>query len=276
MHSFILPHVSDLATVMQHLEQHDSRIVFLEKDGLLIGCLTDGDVRRGSLRGMNLSDPAVMAANLDCVTAKEGDTPAQIHRLFREGVSAIPLIDDSGSIVDVLTRSRNDVIPIAQPNIGMREIQLVNECLESGWISSIGRFVPEFEQRFASYIGAEHCVATSSGTTALVTALTALGIGPGDEVIVPDLTFGASANAVLQVGATPSLVDVDRDSWCIETKAIQQAITSVTKAVMPVHLYGRAANMHEVANLARVHDLLVIEDCAEALDRIRAWKCRQN
>jgi perosamine synthetase len=109
-----------------------------------------------------------------------------------------------------------------------------------------------------------HGVATSNGTVSLHLGLAALGIGEGDEVIVPDFTFAASANSVIHVGARPVLVDVDPDTWCISTDAIERAITPRTRAVMPVHVFGRPAQMTEIAALAKARGLFVIEDCAEA------------
>jgi perosamine synthetase len=136
--------------------------------------------------------------------------------------------------------------------------------VRSGWVSSLGPYVKRFEQSFAEYVGASHAVAVANGTVALHLALHALGIGPGDEVIVPDLTFVATANAVLYTGAKPVLVDVEPDTWCIDPIAVQTAITARTRAIVPVHLYGHPADMAAILRLADVHGLVVIEDAAEA------------
>ena len=134
----------------------------------------------------------------------------------------------------------------------------------STWISSIGDYVRSFEHAFAGKAGAAHGVATSNGTVSLHLALAALGIGEGDDVIVPDFTFAASANTVIHVGARPILTDVDPDTWCLSPEAIEKAITPRTRAIMPVHVFGRPAPMTEIAALAKAHGLFVIEDCAEA------------
>lgn len=156
------------------------------------------------------------------------------------------------------------MIPIAEPWIDEKELELVTEAVKSGWVSSSGRFVTEFEERFAAYCGAKYGVATSNGTTALHLALAALGIGPGDEVIVPTLTFVATANAVTFTGARPVLVDVCQDHWGLDPAQLEKAITPRTKAIIPVHLYGHPCDMDRIMALAKAKGLLVVEDAAEA------------
>jgi perosamine synthetase len=141
---------------------------------------------------------------------------------------------------------------------------LVTEAVKSGWVSSKGKFIEEFEQRFAEYIGVKHGVAVSNGTVALHLALAASGIGPGDEVIVPDLTFVATINAVLYTGAKPVIVDVDEPYWCMNPQEFEAAITPKTKAVLPVHLYGHPCEMDQITEIAKKRGVLVIEDAAEA------------
>lgn len=156
-------------------------------------------------------------------------------------------------------------IPVARPDLRGNELKYVTECIQTGWISSTGRFVDEFERGFANFTGTEFGVSTSNGTTALHLALVALGIGPGDEVIVPSLTFAASINSILYTGAQPVLVDVEKDSWCLDPAGVSAAITNKTKAVMVVHLYGQVANMDPIIQICRSSNLKIIEDCAEAL-----------
>lgn len=157
-----------------------------------------------------------------------------------------------------------DIIPISQPFISDREKEYVLEAVQSGWISSIGPFITDFEKSFAAYCNTEYALTTSNGTTALHLALVAMGIAAGDEVIIPDLSFIATANAVAYTGATPVMVDIDGDNLCISPQAIKAAITPRTKAIMPVHLYGHPADMDAINAIAREHNLLVIEDAAES------------
>jgi perosamine synthetase len=155
-------------------------------------------------------------------------------------------------------------IPIYQPDLSGNEKKYVNECLDTSWISSRGRFVNEFESSFATRICVEHSASVSNGTVALHLALMALGIGPGDEVIVPTLTYIASANAVAYTGATPVFVDSLRDTWQIDPEDIRRNITPRTRAIMPVHLYGHACDMDALIAIAQEHRLFIVEDCAEA------------
>lgn len=156
------------------------------------------------------------------------------------------------------------MIPVYQPYLCGREKDYVLECLDSSWISSKGEFIGRFERRFADYIGAEHATSVSNGTVAIHLALEALGIGPGDEVIVPTLTYVASVNTILQTGATPVFVDSLEQSWQIDPQDVRRKITARTKAIMAVHLYGLACDMGALTAICKDHDLLLVEDCAEA------------
>ena len=173
-----------------------------------------------------------------------------------------PLVAD---FLDLETSARPaKFIPIYEPTLGALEEATVLEAVQSGWISSNGKYIREFEQAFAAFCGVEHGISASNGTTALHLAIHALGIGPGDEVIIPALTFVASANAVQYTGATPVFADVDPQTWTIDPAAVEALITPRTKAIMPVHLYGHPAPMAALHALAEQYGLLVIEDAAEA------------
>ena len=158
-----------------------------------------------------------------------------------------------------------DFIPIYQPDLSGKEESYVLECLRSTWISSKGHFISEFERNFSNYVGLHHATAVCNGTVALHLALVALGVGPGDEVIVPTLTYVASANAVAYTGAKPVFADSEPLWWQISPSDILAKLTPRTKAIMPVHLYGAPCDMDAIMTIARDHGLLVIEDCAEAL-----------
>lgn len=155
-------------------------------------------------------------------------------------------------------------IPVYDAWLGEEEEANVLEAVRSGWISSLGAFIARFEQEFAAYCGVAHGISVCNGTVALHLALHALGIGPGDEVIVPALTFVASANSVRYTGATPVFVDVDPMTWVIDPVEVERAITPATRAIMPVHLYGHPAPMDALRQIAQRHGLRLIEDAAEA------------
>lgn len=155
------------------------------------------------------------------------------------------------------------MIPIAKPLISDEEIEEVVKVLKSGFIAQ-GPEVAEFERKFAEYVGTEHAVATSSGTTALHLALLSLGIEKGDEVITTPFSFAATGNSILYVGAKPVFVDIDPQTYNLDPKKIEEAVNDKTKAIMPVHLYGQPADMNPIKQIAEAHDLWIIEDAAQA------------
>jgi perosamine synthetase len=155
-------------------------------------------------------------------------------------------------------------ISVAEPKLAGNERKYVLDCLDTNWISSNGKYIGAFEEAFASFCGVKHAVAANNGTTALHLALVALGLEPGDEVIIPTVTYIATANAVRYCGATPVLVDVCADTMNIDPKAIEAKITPRTKGIIPVHLYGHPADMGSISAIARKHGLWVLEDAAEA------------
>jgi len=157
----------------------------------------------------------------------------------------------------------HDIIKVATPQVGEEEAEAVRQVLLSGNFVS-GQKVRRFEERFADYIGCGHAVAVSSGTAALHIALEAMGVGRGDEVIVPPITFFATVSAVLYLGAVPVFADIDLDDLCLSPRSVQDAITARTKAIVPVHLFGAAAKMDAFDALCRKTGIPVLEDCAQA------------
>lgn len=155
--------------------------------------------------------------------------------------------------------------PVYQPNLSGNEKKYVQECLESTWISSKGKFIKQFENDFSKFTGIKNSVSVSNGTVALHVALLALGIGKDDEVIVPTFTYVASVNAIHYTGAKAVFIDSDIQTWQIDTKRIEERISSRTKAIMAVHIYGHPCDMDEILRIAHKHNLYIIEDCAEAI-----------
>jgi len=155
-------------------------------------------------------------------------------------------------------------IPVANPVLNGNEKKYVLDCLESTWISSSGKYVKRFEEGFANYCCVKHALSCCNGTVALHLALLALGVGPEDEVIVPTLTFVATTNAVSYCGARPVFIDVDQETWNIDPALIEEKITTRTKGIIAVHLYGHPVDMDPIISIAFNHNLFVIEDAAEA------------
>ena len=156
------------------------------------------------------------------------------------------------------------VVPVNEPLIGAREMEYVRECLETGWVSSAGRFIEAFEQQWAAYCGKRYGVAVSNGSVALEVAVGCCGLQPGDEVIMPSFTIISCALAVVYNGGVPVLVDCDPRTWCLDVEQVAAKITPRTRAIMPVHMYGHAADFDPLIALAEAHGLTIIEDAAEA------------
>ena len=155
--------------------------------------------------------------------------------------------------------------PVYMPEFQGNEKKYVNDCLDSTWISSRGKYVSAFEEHFANYIGIENATSVNNGTVALHVALLALGIGPGDEVIVPTLTYIASVNPINYVGATPVFAECDKTYWQIDPEDVKRKINPKTKAVIIVHLYGHPCPMDELVEICTQNKIFLIEDCAESL-----------
>jgi perosamine synthetase len=264
----------DLMSALQAIDRNAQGIVFIcNADRQLIGVLTDGDARRAIVRGAALTEPVTQIMNASPVSCPVTTEPEELlSKLGRRGSSGgrsaathIPLVDDGNRVVDYASNHRLRSIQIACPDLVGNELAYVADCVKTGWISSQGQYVREFERMLAEFCRVPHALAVSNGTVALHLALEALGVGDGDEVIVPDLTFAASVNAIIHAGATPVLVDIDRDTWTMDIEKTTAAVSVRTKAIMAVHLYGQPCDLDPLRDLAQKRGLWLIEDCAEAL-----------
>jgi perosamine synthetase len=241
-------------------------VVFLvDDDGVMQGLLTDGDIRRALLQKASLSDAAGRFMTRDFVAGSDAFSRQENIRLLTEHVRHLPILDGQGRPVDMISWAEIWRLPVMEPSLGGNELKYVTDCVVSNWISSQGEYVSRFEEIFREYVSTDYALSTTNGTTALHLALAGLGVGSGDQVIVPDLTFGASANAVVHCGANPVFADVDRTTWTIEPSAVEAKITERTKAIMPVHLYGHPCDMAPIREIAKRRGLFIVEDCAEAL-----------
>jgi perosamine synthetase len=155
------------------------------------------------------------------------------------------------------------LVPVNEPLLGDLELEYVTECIRTGWISSAGKFIEEFERQWAAYCGITYGVAVSNGTVALELAVRCLGLNPADEVILPTFTIISCAQAVVYNGGIPVLVDSEPRTWCMDVAQLEAKITSRTRAIMPVHIYGHPVDMDPLLALAKKYNLVVIEDAAE-------------
>ena len=236
-----------------------------DEENILIGTITDGDIRRKLLSGSNLTDVVISAANTNFCFLNYESRSSDILANFKEGVDVIPLLSDSGKLVDYANRQSTHYIPVLSPDLSGKELEYVTKCIETSWISSQGKYVTEFENKFSQLHLNRKSLAVSNGTTALHLILATLPLNPGDEVIIPNITFAACINVVIQAGLTPVLCDVNEKNWCISEDSIHQLITPRTRAIMAVHLYGNVCNLDFLSELCDHYNLYLIEDCAEAI-----------
>lgn len=227
--------------------------------------------------GLESLELRVLASNSHAVDFYLRNDYHEIKRigLANSGAAGeINLVESSENISDhfiVMAKNLRDSkmaqgeILTAGPSISNRELTFVSDATMSGWNYHHSDYLNKFQDEFAEYVGAKFAIPTSSCTGALHLSLLALGIGPGDEVIVPEVTWVATASAVRYVGATPIFADIDQATWCIDPESARQKITSKTKAIMPVHLYGFAADMKALTALAKEHSLFIVEDAAPAI-----------
>jgi perosamine synthetase len=262
--SLKIPSSALLSEVLEVIDQQASGACFVVDGHRLVGVVTDGDIRRALLSGATLTTSVDAVMKRDFFSLPVGSSLLEIQKHVTK-YRYVPIISENGELHDLATPERYHQIPLVQPVLDGNELEYVTDCISTGWISSQGKYVKRFEVDFLDYVGGTNALAVSNGTVALHLALVALGIGPGDEVIVPDLTFAAPVNAVLHSGATPVLVDVDQRTMAIDPKAVLAAITNRTRGIVPVHLYGHPADMTSLMAIADKHRLLVVEDCAEAL-----------
>jgi len=251
---------------MELLNAGVSGAVFIvDREGVMRGIFTDADVRRGLLAGAQLDDESAKWMNQKFTAGRASASHEENLRLLSKRIRHLPILDEAGRPVEFMSWAEIWKLPVTQPSLGGNELKYVSDCIATSWISSQGSYVTQFEQAFAKFHDVPKALTVSNGTTALHLALAGLGIGPGDEVIVPDLTFAASANVVIHCGAKPVLADVDPRTWTLDPADFARKITPRTKAVMPVHLYGHPCDMDPIMEIARQHKLFVVEDCAESL-----------
>ncbi|MBI4009524.1 DegT/DnrJ/EryC1/StrS family aminotransferase [Candidatus Roizmanbacteria bacterium] len=160
------------------------------------------------------------------------------------------------------------MILTAGPWVSQKEVDYVMDAAKNGWNEHYADYVHRFEEEFAKYIGVKYAISTCGGTGALHLALASLGVGKGDEVILPDITYFSCSDVIFYLGAKPVFVDILKDTWCIDPEKIKKAITKRTKAIMPVHIYGNPADMDEIIQIARGYNLSVVEDACPAVGSI--------
>lgn len=265
---------TDIRAALARLE-HTARGLLLLVDGG--GCLkrtvTDGDLRRLLLAGAALDDPLSRLPACEPKTiGPDAGAEQALALMDRHRVDHIPQVDDAGCPIGLLLR-RNLCSPIllSTPHLGQGERGFVDDAFRTNWIAPLGPNVDAFEAELAEHVGVGHAAALSSGTAAIHLALDLLGVGPGDEVFCSSLTFVATANPVLYLGARPIFIDSEPDTWNMSVNALERAFEDalrrgrMPKAVVVVNLYGQSADMEPILALCNRHDVPVVEDAAESL-----------
>lgn len=257
---------STLKDVMSIMDKQGQGVIFIvgERDEM-VGLLTDGDIRRALLASAELSDPVIQYMRKDFVSGSSLKSREENGELLNERIRHLPVLDEYGRLVDMLSWSDFFWVPVMQPVLEGNEFKYVADCLVSNWISSQGAYVDRFQASFCNFIDVDNALCVSNGTVALHLAMAAMGIGSGDEVIVPDLTFVSPASMAVWCGAKPIFADVDQATWTLDPESLEKQITERTKAIVAVHLYGHPCDMDPILAIAQKHNLFVIEDCAEAL-----------
>src|SRR6266851_547391 len=230
---------SVLSAIEKCLDNGLGTCLIVEDDQRLAGRISLDDIRQALLDGTAIIDPT-LGWHLTDVGATAATR--RLRNDIADDAVLQPVVDPSGHLTGVLIDRSTMPVQVAKPHMTRHEFRSMLDAFISCWISSKGPYVQKFEQEFRSFVGVRH----------------------GDEVIVPDLTFAATINAVLYCGATPVIVDVDRETWCMTLASVEHACTAQTKAIIPVHLYGRPAEIGPIAEFARGRGIAVVEDCAEA------------
>ncbi len=269
----VRPHERILAA-LQRLDETALGILLLVDDGgRLARTITDGDLRRMLLSGASLNDalnslPPQPPKVVDLRVA-DGDILRQMNSLV---IDHIPVVDEEGRPIGLKLRRDIDAkILLSTPHLGEHEMSYVEEAFRSNWIAPLGPNVDAFERELAEYVGVRHAAAVCSGTAAIHLGLHVLGVGPGDVVFCSTLTFVASANPILYLGATPVFIDSEPNTWNMSPQALRRALKDfevkgkLPKAVVVVNLYGQSADMQSIMGICQEFDVPVVEDAAESL-----------
>ncbi len=243
-------------------------IFVVSQKNILLGSISDGDIRRYIIKHKNISNKITIKSKLinkRVKTINSQDTDKKLFNLLEKGFRVVPKVNKKNQLIDICTYKNIISFPIASPQISKLEVSLVNNCLQSGWISSRGSYIDKFEKNFSKFLNFGYSLAVSSGTTALELAIKSLKLPKKSEIILPNFTFAATINSIINSGMTPVLCDVRRDTWTIDYDKIKKLINNKTKAVIPVQIYGQAYHVDKIHKIAKDNNLYIIEDCAEGL-----------
>lgn len=248
-------------------------ILLVDAAGRLERTVTDGDLRRALLNGIHLDDTLEGLPTIESLTAAAGISRREALEIMdRHSINHLPIVDPEGRVIDILDRKRlGDKILLSTPHMGDAEREFIEEAFRTNWIAPLGPNVDAFERELADHVGIGHAAAVTSGTAAIHLALKLLGIGAGDRVFCSSLTFAASANPIVYLGAEPVFIDSELESWNMSPEALEAALSAaraegvLPKAVIIVNLYGQSADMDRIVELCNAYAIPIVEDAAESL-----------
>ena len=263
-----VPPSSSIKNAMININKNKTGIIFITKNKFILGVVTDGDIRRHLIKNKKIDSKIKILMNKNFISINSFETRENIFRItekFKHKIRVFPIVNKNNELVDFIFDNQIHKIPIYKPYLEGNERNYLLNCLSKNWISSGGYYVLDFENKFSKIFSNRKSLAVTSGTTALHLALVSLGVGDGDEVIVPNLTFAAVINSVLYTKAKPVVVDINKDKWTINCSEIEKSISKKTKAIIPVHIFGNPCEMDKIKKIAKKYNIFVIEDCAEAI-----------
>lgn len=267
--NFLIYGTQKILEGMEKINLNMNKIVFVisNEDQRLVGTLSDGDIRRYLLRKGKIHDPILNACNKKPIFVRENNLEQDLESILKKKSNLlIPVTNIDGKIIKIINKANETAYPIYKPFLCGNEMEYVIDCFDTNWISSQGRYVKKFERQFDELFEEEfNSVSVCNGTAALFLALKSFGIGSGDKVAVPLITFAATANAVIHTGAEPVFVDIDRDTWCLDPKELEKTVKLGIKAFISVDLFGNSCNSKALRDIANQANILFIEDAAEAL-----------
>lgn len=238
------------------------------KTNRMIGILTDGDIRKLILSKKKINIKIKNLYNKNFFSLPYETETSVIQQNLAKGIKIIPLLNDSGQIVDYISRTKLKDIPINKPDLNGNEMSYVVDCLKSTFISSQGKYISMFENKFKKFYNMKYALAVSNCTSGLILVLKYLRLKKYDEVIVPNVSFASPINAILHVGAKPVLCDIDEKNFTLCIKSLKKLVTKKTKAIICVHTYGHPCNMDEIKKITFKKNIKIIEDCAESIGTI--------
>ena len=270
LNELITSNQSTINEVIKKIEINKKGIIFVvDSKNRINGSIADGDVRRAIIKKINFENKATKILNRNFVkiynTQNREDGIDLLNKNASKNINIIPIIKKTGQIVDFISNDRLYNLPVFSTNLNGNELKYLTDCVKTNWISSNGPYVRKFEKLFSQKHKVKDAVSVSSGTTALHLALLSLGIKKEDEVIVPDLTFAATINAVLYIGAKPVIAKVNKKTWTIEHKNLKKLCNKRTKAIIAVHLFGNPCNLNYLVKFCKKNNLYLNEDCAESI-----------